>query len=70
MRVNGPPVRINLKADAHPKRCPQPKWGYGVKRDILIKWAKQKIACGMFEQAIASPWAGSTLGQGGAEKEI
>ena len=57
MRVNGPPVRINLKDDAYPKRCPQPKWGYGAKRDILTKWAKQQIACGMFEHAIASPWA-------------
>ena len=57
LRVNGDSVRINLKDNAHPKRCPQPKWGYGAKRDILTKWAKQQIACGMFEHAVASPWA-------------
>ena len=57
MRVTGEAVRINLKDNARPKRCPQPKWGYGAKRDILTKWAKQQIACGMFEPAVASPWA-------------
>ena len=57
LRVHGDPVRINLSDDAYPKRCPQPKWRYGAKRDITTKWAKQQIACGMFEQAIASLWA-------------
>ena len=50
-------VHINLKQSTQPKRCPQPKWGYEAKRDIFTKWAKQKIACDMFEPAIASPWA-------------
>ena len=57
MQVKVDPVKIKLKPNAKPRRCPQPKWGYGAKANVLTKWAKQNVACGMFEHARDSPWA-------------
>jgi hypothetical protein len=37
LRVKGEPVEIILKPDTCPKRCPQPKWGYSAKFNIMSK---------------------------------
>ena len=55
--VKGDPVRINLKADAKPRRCPMPKWGYGAKRSVLTKHFQKQLDCGMMERAGACEWA-------------
>ena len=57
MAVKVDPVKIRLKPNARPKRCPQPKWGYGAKMNVMTKWAKQQLKSGMFEHARDSPWA-------------
>jgi hypothetical protein len=54
--VAGGGVCIKLKDDAVPQRCPEPKWGYGPKRTILEKWAREKLASGEFEPAPQSEW--------------
>ena len=56
IRANGNAVHINLCNDTYPKCCPCPKGGYGVKRDILTRWAEKQIACDIFEHAQAAPW--------------
>ena len=48
LRVKGKPVKINLKPDAHPQRCPQPKWRYGAKFNIMSKWVRKGLDCGIF----------------------
>jgi hypothetical protein len=57
LRVKGEPVKINIKPDARPKRCPQPKWEYGAKFNIISKWARKGLDCGMFGFAPKSAWA-------------
>ena len=49
--VAGGVVRIKLKDNYVPQRCPEPKWGHGAKRAILEKWAREKLASGEFEPA-------------------
>lgn len=49
--VEGDPVKLRFKSNAASKRCPQPKWGYGAKRNILTKWARQQVRCGTIEPA-------------------
>jgi len=34
-----------------------PKWGYGAKCNVLTRWARKMLDCGMFEYAPASVWA-------------
>jgi hypothetical protein len=35
--------KIPLKADAQPRRCPEPKGGNGAKHSIFDNWSDQKI---------------------------
>ena len=56
-RAKGETVTIKLKDDAKPQRCPEPTWGHGAKRDVLTKWAKEKLATGEFIHCPESQWA-------------
>jgi hypothetical protein len=55
--VKGDLIRIYLKADTKPRRCPMPKWGYGAKRSVLTKHFQKQLNCGMMERAGACEWA-------------
>ena len=55
--VNGPQVKIKLKDDAKPRRCPEPIWGHGAKRAVLTEWAKEALRTGEFEHCPESEWA-------------
>jgi hypothetical protein len=55
--VKGEEVKIRLKPDAKPKRCPEPNWGHGAKRRILTEWAEEKLKSGEFEHCPQSKWA-------------
>ena len=57
LAVKSGETHIKLKADARPKKCPEPRWGNGPLRDILAAWALKQIASGMFEYAPESEWA-------------
>ena len=55
--VKGEPVRINLKADAKPRCCPMPKWGYGAKCNMLTQYFQKQLDCDMMECVGACKWA-------------
>ena len=57
LKIKGDDVKLNFKPNVTYKRCPQPHWGYGAKRNIMTKWARKMLECGMFEHAPDSPWA-------------
>ena len=50
-------VHIDLKADARPRRCAEPEWGHGPKKNVMTKWATEKLKIGEFEHAPESQWA-------------
>ena len=52
-----PAYKIPLKANAQPRRCPEPRWGNGAKRSIFEKWGRKMLSNGMFEHAPDSPFA-------------
>ena len=51
LAVAGGMVSIKLKPNYRPVRCPEPRWGHGPKRQILEKWAREKLASGEFVPA-------------------
>ena len=55
--ARGGAVHIRLKADAKPRRCPEPVWGHGAKRRVLTKWAEEKLATGEFVPCPECEWA-------------
>ena len=61
LKIKGDDVKLNFKPNVTYKRCPQPHWGYGAKRNIMTTWARKMLECGMFEHAPDSPWASRGL---------